>query len=46
LAVHPALGVNSLAELVALAKQQPGLRYATGPTIIANEPICRYPIDS
>jgi tripartite-type tricarboxylate transporter receptor subunit TctC len=27
--VHPALGVNSLAELVALAKQQPGLRYAT-----------------
>jgi tripartite-type tricarboxylate transporter receptor subunit TctC len=30
LAVHPALGVNSLAELVALAKQQPGLSYATG----------------
>jgi tripartite-type tricarboxylate transporter receptor subunit TctC len=30
LAVHPALGVNSLAELVALAKQQPGLRFATG----------------
>ena len=28
LAVHPALGVNSLAELVALAKQQPGLSYA------------------
>ena len=27
LAVHPALGVNSLAELVALAKQQPGLSY-------------------
>jgi tripartite-type tricarboxylate transporter receptor subunit TctC len=30
LAAHPALGVSSLAELVALAKQQPGLRYATG----------------
>jgi tripartite-type tricarboxylate transporter receptor subunit TctC len=29
LAVHPALGVNSLAELVALAKQQPGLSYGT-----------------
>ena len=25
--MHPALGVNSLAELVALAKQQPGLSY-------------------
>jgi tripartite-type tricarboxylate transporter receptor subunit TctC len=30
LAAHPSLGVNSLAELIALAKQQPGLRYATG----------------
>ena len=30
LAVHPSLGVRSLAELTALAKQQPGLRYATG----------------
>lgn len=30
LAVHPSLGVNTLAELVALAKQQPALRYATG----------------
>jgi tripartite-type tricarboxylate transporter receptor subunit TctC len=30
LAVHPSLGVKSLAELIALAKQQPGLRYATG----------------
>lgn len=30
LAVHPALGVRSLGELVALAKQQPGMRYATG----------------
>ena len=30
LAVHPSLGVNSLAELIALAKKQPGLPYATG----------------
>jgi tripartite-type tricarboxylate transporter receptor subunit TctC len=30
LAAHPSLGVGSLAELTALAKQQPGLRYATG----------------
>jgi tripartite-type tricarboxylate transporter receptor subunit TctC len=30
LAVHPALGVHSLAELVALAKRQPGLSFATG----------------
>ncbi|MET0537151.1 MAG: tripartite tricarboxylate transporter substrate binding protein [Xanthobacteraceae bacterium] len=29
LAVHPTLGVASVAELVALAKQQPGLSYAT-----------------
>src|SRR5713101_4409173 len=30
LAAHPSLGVNTLAELIALAKRQPGLRYATG----------------
>jgi tripartite-type tricarboxylate transporter receptor subunit TctC len=30
LAAHPSLGVVSLAELIALARQQPGLRYATG----------------
>ncbi len=30
LAAHPSLGVKSIAELVALAKQQPGLRFATG----------------
>ncbi len=30
LAAHPSLGVNSLAELVVLAKKQPGLPYATG----------------
>ena len=29
LAVHPKLGVGSIAELVALAKQRPGLSYAT-----------------
>ena len=29
LAVHPKLGVSTLAELIALAKQQPGLSYAT-----------------
>ena len=30
LAAHPSLGVSSVAELIALAKQQPGMRYATG----------------
>jgi tripartite-type tricarboxylate transporter receptor subunit TctC len=30
LAVHPSLGVKSIAELVALAKQQPGMGFATG----------------
>jgi len=30
LAVHPSLGVSTLAELVALVKNEPGLRYATG----------------
>lgn len=30
LAAHPSLGVKTLAELVAMAKQQPGLRYALG----------------
>jgi tripartite-type tricarboxylate transporter receptor subunit TctC len=30
LAVHPSMGVNSLAELIAVAKKQPGLPYATG----------------
>jgi tripartite-type tricarboxylate transporter receptor subunit TctC len=30
LAAHPSLGVSSIAELITLAKQQPGLRYATG----------------
>jgi tripartite-type tricarboxylate transporter receptor subunit TctC len=30
LAAHPSLGVNSLAELIVLARKQPGLPYATG----------------
>lgn len=30
LAAHPSLGVKSLAELTALARRQPGMRYATG----------------
>jgi tripartite-type tricarboxylate transporter receptor subunit TctC len=30
LAAHPSLGINSLAELIALARKQPGLPYATG----------------
>jgi len=30
LAAHPSLGVKSIAELVVLARQQPGMRYATG----------------
>ena len=30
LAAHPSLGAQSLAEVTALAKQQPGLRFATG----------------
>jgi len=29
-AAHPSLGVSTLAELIALAQRQPGLRYATG----------------
>jgi tripartite-type tricarboxylate transporter receptor subunit TctC len=30
LAAHPSLGITTLAELTAMAKQQPGLRFATG----------------
>ncbi len=30
LAAHPSLGVSSLAELIALVKKEPGLRYGTG----------------
>ena len=30
LAAHPTLGANTLAELIALAKKQPGIRFGTG----------------
>jgi tripartite-type tricarboxylate transporter receptor subunit TctC len=30
LAAHPSLGISTLAELTVMAKQQPGLRFATG----------------
>ena len=30
LAAHPALGVKTIAELVALAKKEPGMRFGTG----------------
>ncbi len=30
LAAHPSLGVNTMAELIALARKQPGIRYGTG----------------
>ena len=30
LAAHPSLGIKTLAELTAVAKQQPGMRFATG----------------
>jgi tripartite-type tricarboxylate transporter receptor subunit TctC len=42
LAVHPSLGINSLAELVALAKRQPGLRYATGGGIGAQHMVAQW----
>src|ERR1700687_6268087 len=38
LAAHPSLGVNSLAELIALVKQQPGLPYATGSGLGSPQP--------
>jgi tripartite-type tricarboxylate transporter receptor subunit TctC len=42
LAAHPSLGVRSLAELIALAKQQPGLRYATGGGISAQQMVIQW----
>jgi tripartite-type tricarboxylate transporter receptor subunit TctC len=39
LAVHPSLGVDSLAALVALAKQQPGMNYLIGGGIGAQQHI-------
>jgi tripartite-type tricarboxylate transporter receptor subunit TctC len=42
LATHPSLGVKTVAELVALAKQQPGLRYATGSGIGAQHMVMQW----
>src|SRR6266481_3886139 len=42
LAAHPSLGITSLAELIALAKQQPGLRYATGSGVGAQHMVAQW----
>jgi tripartite-type tricarboxylate transporter receptor subunit TctC len=42
LAAHPSLGTTSLAELTALAKQQPGLRYATGSGVGAQHMVVQW----
>ena len=42
LAAHSSLGVTSLAELIALAKQQPGLRYATGSGVGAQHMVVQW----
>jgi tripartite-type tricarboxylate transporter receptor subunit TctC len=42
LASHPSLGVASLAELIALAKEQPGLRYATGGGVGAQHMVAQW----
>src|SRR5262249_9352654 len=42
LAAHPSLGVKSIAEVVALAKQRPGLRYATGSGIGAQHMVVQW----
>jgi tripartite-type tricarboxylate transporter receptor subunit TctC len=42
LAAHPSLGVASLAELIALAQQQPGLRYATGSGVGAQHMVVQW----
>src|SRR5262249_1014960 len=42
LAAHPSLGVASLAELIALARQQPGLRYATGSGVGAQHMVVQW----
>src|SRR5262249_16163290 len=39
LAVHPSLGVNSIRELISIAKQQPGLNYAIGGVAGTNQNI-------
>src|SRR5262249_12853588 len=42
LAVHPSLGVASLSELVALVRQQAGLRYATGSGVGAQHMVVQW----
>src|SRR5499427_4538364 len=42
LAAHPSLGVASLAELIVLARQQPGLRYATGSGVGAQHMVAQW----
>jgi tripartite-type tricarboxylate transporter receptor subunit TctC len=42
LAAHPSLGIVSLAELIALAKRQPGLRYATGSGVGAQHMVAQW----
>ena len=42
LAAHPSLGVASLAGLIALARQQPGLRYATGSGVGAQHMVAQW----
>src|SRR5215468_8488907 len=42
LAAHPSLGVASLAELIVLAREQPGLRYATGSGVGAQHMVAQW----
>jgi tripartite-type tricarboxylate transporter receptor subunit TctC len=42
LAAHPSLGIASLAELIAFARQQPGLRYATGSGVDAQHMVVQW----
>jgi tripartite-type tricarboxylate transporter receptor subunit TctC len=42
LAAHPSLGATSLADLIALARQQPGLRYATGSGVGAQHMVVQW----
>src|SRR5262245_34041017 len=42
LAAHPSLGVAALAELIALARQQPRLRYATGSGVGAQHMVVQW----
>jgi tripartite-type tricarboxylate transporter receptor subunit TctC len=42
LAAHPSLGIGLLTELIALARQQPGLRYATGSGVGAQHMVVQW----